>query len=73
MEKITYKQGMSSKEFTGYFWAIGFPAHHSGAGHDHRDAVRQVWSEPGCADGGCYVDGWARYAALSCRLIVRAF
>lgn len=26
MEKITYKQGMSSKEFTGYFFSIGFPA-----------------------------------------------
>ena len=25
MEKITYKQGMSSKKFTGYFWVIGFP------------------------------------------------
>ena len=26
MEKITYKQGMSSREFSGYFFAIGFPA-----------------------------------------------
>lgn len=25
MEKITYKQGISSKEVTGYFFAIGFP------------------------------------------------
>lgn len=26
LEKITYKQGVSSKEFTGYFLAVGFPA-----------------------------------------------
>lgn len=26
MERITYKQGISSKEFSGYFFAIGFPA-----------------------------------------------
>lgn len=26
MEKITYKQGISGKEITGYFFAIGFPA-----------------------------------------------
>lgn len=26
MEKITYRQGMSSKELTGYFFAVGFPA-----------------------------------------------
>lgn len=25
-ERITYKQGISSKEFFGYFFAIGFPA-----------------------------------------------
>lgn len=26
MDRITYKQGLSSKELTGYFFAIGFPA-----------------------------------------------
>ena len=26
MEKITYRQGMSSQEFAAYFFAVGFPA-----------------------------------------------